>query len=116
MYADRPFLQHLHHLGTVLAALSGWFVLLALIFVPLERLFALRPGKIFRAELLADVGYYFLNAIVPALVLAVPLGWVAHRMIPAGLRLHRGSVWRRLTREVLCRIGAPTDAVSAARR
>jgi sterol desaturase/sphingolipid hydroxylase (fatty acid hydroxylase superfamily) len=85
MYADRPFLQHLHHLGTVLAALSGWFVLLALIFVPLERLFALRPGKIFRAELLADVGYYFLNAIVPALVLAVPLGWVAHRMIPAGL-------------------------------
>ena len=31
-------------------------------------------------------------------------------------RLHRGSVWRRLTREVLCRIGAPTDAVSPARR
>jgi GT2 family glycosyltransferase len=31
-------------------------------------------------------------------------------------RLHRGSMWRRLTREVLCRIGAPTDAVSPARR
>jgi sterol desaturase/sphingolipid hydroxylase (fatty acid hydroxylase superfamily) len=63
-------------------------VLLALIFVPLERLFALRPEKIFRAELLADLGYYFLNAIVPGLVLASPLGWaawVAHRMIPAGL-------------------------------
>jgi sterol desaturase/sphingolipid hydroxylase (fatty acid hydroxylase superfamily) len=88
MYADRPILQHLHHLGILLAALSGWFVLLALIFVPLERLFPLRPGKIFRAELLADLGYYFLNAIVPGLVLAVPLGWaawVAHRMIPVGV-------------------------------
>jgi GT2 family glycosyltransferase len=46
-----------------------------------------------------------------------------HRMPEAGLSylsrndwLHRGSVWRRLTQEVLSRIGAPTAVASPAKR
>ena len=43
-----------------------WLVLLAIIFLPLERLFALRPERIFRKAVLGDMGFYFINGIVPA--------------------------------------------------
>jgi sterol desaturase/sphingolipid hydroxylase (fatty acid hydroxylase superfamily) len=67
--------------------LSAWLVILAVVFIPLERLFALRPMKIFRKGIVTDVGYYFLNGIVPALVLSSPLAlvaWWTHRLLPAG--------------------------------
>ncbi|MDR3533639.1 MAG: sterol desaturase family protein [Rhodopila sp.] len=67
------------------ARLTSWLLLLGLIFVPLERLFALRPGRIFRAAFLTDLAYYFLNGIVPGLILSVPLAgvaWVGRRVMP----------------------------------
>lgn len=54
----------------------------------MERLFGLRPAKVFRRGLLGDLGYYFLNGIVPGLVLSLPLGiagWIAHRWLPASV-------------------------------
>jgi sterol desaturase/sphingolipid hydroxylase (fatty acid hydroxylase superfamily) len=58
------------------------------VFVPVERLFALRPSRIFRTGILTDLGYYFINGIVPGLVLSIPLAagaWLTHRLMPAGV-------------------------------
>ncbi len=68
-----------------------WLVLLALIFLPLERLFAVRPTRIFRKAVFGDLGFYFLNGIVPALLLAPPLSiaaLVGYHLIP--WRVHHG--------------------------
>lgn len=80
--------QHLLTVAKMAASLSVWLVLLALVFLPLERLFALRPSRVFRAGFGADLAYYFINGIVPALVLGVPLAgaaWVAHRWLPGSV-------------------------------
>jgi len=66
--------------------LCVWLVLLAVIFTPLERLFALHPKKIFRKAILTDLAYYFLSSLVPTILLSVPLAAIAfavHRFIPA---------------------------------
>jgi sterol desaturase/sphingolipid hydroxylase (fatty acid hydroxylase superfamily) len=82
------FTEHLFTVAKMAASLSVWLVLLALVFLPLERLFSLRPARVFRAAFLTDLGYYFINGIVPGLALGVPLAaaaWIAHRWIPASL-------------------------------
>ena len=69
--------------------LGIWLVLLAAVFVPLERLFALRPARPWRAGMWTDLGYYFLNSLLPGLVLGLPLALlatVAHGLIPAAMR------------------------------
>jgi sterol desaturase/sphingolipid hydroxylase (fatty acid hydroxylase superfamily) len=81
-------LGYFHHIAMSLAALSLWLVLLGLIFIPLERLFTLRPAKVFRAAFLTDLVYYFVNGLIPGLVLSVPLAaaaWAAHRLMPAAV-------------------------------
>src|ERR1700677_3640273 len=62
------FLTQHHLLGylTDVARLSAWLVLLIVIFLPLERLFGLSPRKFFQKSVAVDVGYYFLNGLVPA--------------------------------------------------
>lgn len=70
--------------------LCVWLVLLTVIFVPLERLFALHPQKIFRKAILTDVAYYFLSSLVPGFLLGAPLAlvaWLVHRAIPGALTL-----------------------------
>ena len=57
--------------------LSVWLVLLIAIFVPLERLFALRPAKFWRAQTGVDLAWYFINSIVPAAIIAIPLALLA---------------------------------------
>jgi sterol desaturase/sphingolipid hydroxylase (fatty acid hydroxylase superfamily) len=62
-----------------------WLVLLTVIFVPLERFFALHPQKIFRKAILTDVAYYFLGSLIPGFLLGAPLAlvaWLVHRAIP----------------------------------
>ncbi|WP_216855968.1 sterol desaturase family protein [Acidisphaera sp. S103] len=77
-----------HHLRSFLLNLahaSAWLLLLAVIFLPLEWLFALHPRKFFRKGLGQDIGYYFLNSLVPGLLLATPLALVAvgvHHFVP----------------------------------
>jgi sterol desaturase/sphingolipid hydroxylase (fatty acid hydroxylase superfamily) len=77
-------------------------VILAVVFTPLERLFALHPKKIFRKGVLTDLGYYFLNSLALSLLLAFPLAalaWGVHRVIPTGfIAMVSGMpVWARLT-------------------
>lgn len=86
-----PFLdqQHLQAVLIDVVRLCLWLLILAVIFLPLERLFALHPQKIFRKAIAVDLGYYFLSSLLPGVVLAVPLAlvaWGAHRVVPHGLQ------------------------------
>ena len=63
-----------------------WLLLLSVVFTPLERLFAVHPKKIFRKDVAADLFYYFLISLTPALVLSAPtaaLAWSVHHLLPA---------------------------------
>lgn len=77
-----------YHLPTFLIdvlKLCVWLLILSVIFVPLERLFALHPQKIFRKAIAVDLGYYFLNSLLTGVLLSLPLAlvaWAAHRVVP----------------------------------
>lgn len=62
-------------LTTEVLRLSIWLVLLAMLFVPVEWLFALHARR-GRARW-ADFGYYFLNGLLPTIVLAPMLATIA---------------------------------------
>jgi sterol desaturase/sphingolipid hydroxylase (fatty acid hydroxylase superfamily) len=66
--------------------LSAWLAILVAVFVPLERFFAVHPRKMFRKGIGTDLCYYFLNSLLPAMLLSVPVGllaWAVHRAVPA---------------------------------
>jgi sterol desaturase/sphingolipid hydroxylase (fatty acid hydroxylase superfamily) len=84
----RQLQQNLPPLAVDAFRLSAWLALLVVIFVPLERRWARHPQKVFRKGLLTDLGYYFLNNLLPKLLLALPLSmiaWGVHRFVPSGL-------------------------------
>ena len=71
--------------GTDVFRLSIWLLLLMIIFVPLERLFAVHPHKVFRKSLATDLGYYFLSSLVPKMLLVIPMAviaWGLHYVVP----------------------------------
>jgi sterol desaturase/sphingolipid hydroxylase (fatty acid hydroxylase superfamily) len=79
-----------------------WLAALGLIFVPLERLCARRPQKTLRKALPTDLAYYFLNSLLPNVILIFPLSlvaWASHRFGP--YRLHEAAaalpLWARVT-------------------
>jgi len=68
--------------------MAFWLAILSAVFVPLERLFALHKQKIFRRQVAVDAAYYFLNALVPGLILGVPMALVvkvSHHVIPGAV-------------------------------
>jgi sterol desaturase/sphingolipid hydroxylase (fatty acid hydroxylase superfamily) len=76
-----------HAILITILRLSLWLATLVVIFVPLERLFALHPQKILRKGIGADLGYFFISTLLPAAVLSAPIGllaWAIHRVIPEG--------------------------------
>jgi sterol desaturase/sphingolipid hydroxylase (fatty acid hydroxylase superfamily) len=81
--------------------LCSWLVLLTMVFVPLEWMFASHESKILRKGLLTDLGYYFLSSIVPSLLLATPLAyaaWGARHLMPGAYLAFVGGlpVWERV--------------------
>jgi sterol desaturase/sphingolipid hydroxylase (fatty acid hydroxylase superfamily) len=80
----------LHHPQLIAFALSvlrlgAWLLIIAVMFLPLERLFARHRLGMFRKVAVADVGFYFINGLVPNVLLAVPLSiaaYVAYHMVP----------------------------------
>lgn len=65
--------------------LSIWFLILAVIFIPLERIFAERKQKIWRAGMARDIGYYIANSLLPKGLLVIPmaaLAWTMHALVP----------------------------------
>lgn len=88
------------------ARLCAWLVLLVAIFVPLERLFAVRPREVFRKDFAADLGFYFLNSLLPNAVLSLPLGllaWSAHSLLPGGYNAAVAALplWARIAAALL---------------
>jgi sterol desaturase/sphingolipid hydroxylase (fatty acid hydroxylase superfamily) len=87
--------------GLMLVRLTLSLVLFSAIFVPLERLFALHPQRIFRKNIATDLGYYFISGLVPSLLLSPPLAllaWSAHALLPAGLTVAvaQWPLWQRV--------------------
>ena len=70
--------DHVPRLLVDLLRLTVWLAVFSVIFVPLERLFALHPQKVFRKQIAADLGYYFLIGLTAGLVLAAPLAVIAY--------------------------------------
>ncbi|MFZ4508344.1 MAG: sterol desaturase family protein, partial [Fimbriimonas sp.] len=71
---------------TELLRLALWLAALVVVFVPLEHWFAVQPHKPLRKQVLQDLGYYFLNSLLPAAILSVPaglLGWICLRLLPS---------------------------------
>ncbi len=60
--------------------LAVWLVLLVAIFVPLERFFSLRPAQMWRAQTGVDLAWYFINSLVPAAIVAIPLAMLARAL------------------------------------
>ena len=66
--------------------LCAWLVLLAVLFVPFERGWAVRRQKFLRKAFGTDLVYYFLSGLAPKLLMIVPmilLTAVLHRLAPS---------------------------------
>jgi sterol desaturase/sphingolipid hydroxylase (fatty acid hydroxylase superfamily) len=86
--------------------LAAWLAVLSAIFVPFERLFALEPKSIFRQQIAVDLGYYFLNGLVPGLLLAGPVALMAiasHHLIPGDVSaaISAWPLWLRVCAAML---------------
>ena len=55
--------MHLHAYYIEALRASAWLLILCVIFIPLERLFAVHPQKILRRETVSDLGFYFLSSL-----------------------------------------------------
>ena len=79
--------QHLQALLMSVVRLGAWLVLLTIVFLPLERLFAVRPRRLLSRNLPGDVGFFLISGLVPSLLLTPPLllvGLAAHAFVPSG--------------------------------
>ncbi|MGD0816499.1 MAG: sterol desaturase family protein [Verrucomicrobiota bacterium] len=72
--------HHATRFAVDVVRMTLWLVLLVCIFVPLERLFALHPAKIWRKQVGVDLGWYFINSIFTAAILALPLVLLARAL------------------------------------
>jgi sterol desaturase/sphingolipid hydroxylase (fatty acid hydroxylase superfamily) len=93
--------RHLFSLLISIGRLAAWLVLLALIFLPLESLAALHPRKLFCRTLAQDLGYYFISGLIPGLLLALPLAFVAagvHAVVPLRMQTAVAALplWQRI--------------------
>ncbi len=81
--------------------LSLWLAGLALVFIPLERAFAVREAGIWRKGVGTDISLYFVNGIIPAILLSLPLSVAAsagHALVPSGVLQAIGEqpLWLRM--------------------
>jgi sterol desaturase/sphingolipid hydroxylase (fatty acid hydroxylase superfamily) len=75
------FLRHALGFAGNVAQLVAWLALLVAIFVPLERLCALHPAKIWRKQIGVDLAWYFINSLLPAVILSVPLAILSRALV-----------------------------------
>lgn len=88
-------LAQLPGFGVEVLRLCIWLALLAAIFVPLERVFALRPQPVWRREIGVDLGHYFINSLLPALLLGAPMALLAvaaQHIVPAEVAATLGAL------------------------
>ncbi len=93
--------QQLWTLAVDVFRLAIWLVLLTAIFVTLERLFALRPQKVFRRGFATDLAYFLLTSLLPSVLLSLPLAavaWAVHHVVPSALHtaVAAAPLWLRI--------------------
>ena len=98
MNAIASFSSPVQDFALSVARLCLWLVILSIIFVPLERLFARTPAPWARPQMGNDLFYYFFTSLFPAALLALPLALLAKLvalLVPAGLHafVHQLPVW-----------------------
>src|SRR5262249_30483766 len=79
---------HLPRLVADIIRVCLWLALLMVIFVPLERRWALHPQKVFRKAFRTDLAYYFLSSLLTRLLLILPMtviAWGVHSVVPSAL-------------------------------
>src|SRR5580700_8255298 len=96
-----------------LVGLSGLLVLLLIVFVPLERIFGNRSQRVFRRSFGADLFYFFLNGILPKLLLIIPLTVLSaalHRLVPLAFysSVDAMPLWLRLRLAAIGVTAGPT--------
>src|SRR5437879_13189386 len=77
--------QHAIALGMQTASLTLWLMILTIVFLPLERFFALHPRRVRTRTLASDLAYYFPTGLTPAILLTIPIPIMtagAHRITP----------------------------------
>jgi sterol desaturase/sphingolipid hydroxylase (fatty acid hydroxylase superfamily) len=82
-------MDFLRHSATSFLQICAWLLLLSVVFIPLERLWAVQPQKLFRRAVWTDLGYYFLNSLLLTVLLTPPMAaiaWGLHALVPATLR------------------------------
>jgi sterol desaturase/sphingolipid hydroxylase (fatty acid hydroxylase superfamily) len=94
-------MRYLATLANEILHLGVWLLLLGLIFIPLEKIFALHRQKVSRKWVGLDLAYYFLSGLAPKLLLIAPLTVIAavvHRLEPMGFYswISAAPVWLRL--------------------
>src|SRR5579871_3593270 len=76
---------HLHaYVAEVLRA-CAWLVILSVIFLPLELVFPVHREKMIRKSLFSDLGFFFVNSLLPQLLLFAPLAiaaFMAFKFVP----------------------------------
>jgi len=80
--------HHLLPLALDFLRLCVWLVLLVLVFVPLERAFALHRQKVFRKTFFSDLAWYFLSGLLPSPLLVpsmAAIAWLLHSVVPGAL-------------------------------
>lgn len=80
--------QYLASIAPDLLRLCIWLVILLIIFIPLEKRFSQQRQSIVRQEFFIDLGYFFLNGLLPKLLLIAPLSILAagvHHFAPSGI-------------------------------
>ena len=67
---------------------TNGLLLLVVLFVPLERLFALRPQRALRQAWGTDIAYYFITSLLPSKLIIATVAlllWLMHGFAPQGL-------------------------------
>jgi sterol desaturase/sphingolipid hydroxylase (fatty acid hydroxylase superfamily) len=95
--------SHQHLLGFLRQALrlAVWLALITVIFGPLEHFFSVRRSKFFYPGWATNLGWYFVNSLVPVFLLGPPSALIAmgiHAVLPASVTGAAASLplWARM--------------------
>ena len=81
----QDLIPQLYAITSQVSHLALWLTILVVVFAPLERLFSAHQKNHWRLQIGNDLVYYFLNNLVPAILLSYPmslLAWSVQRGIP----------------------------------
>ncbi len=70
-------MSHLIGVLNLALHLGVWLVLLTVVLLPLERLLVLHPHRRSARRIASDLAFYFMNGIIPTMIIAAPLAVVA---------------------------------------